>query len=67
MTSSTITALRLLPCPFCGGEAKMFYGTGYVTAGCNNEDCEINPSVDHKNSGEGVKDKVTAAWNTRKR
>lgn len=62
---ATVTMLRLLPCPFCGEEAKMFYGTGYVTAGCDNESCEVNPSVDAKNSGENVKEKVMAAWNHR--
>jgi len=67
MTEGTTTLLRLLPCPFCGGEAKMFYGIGYVTAGCDNEGCEINPSVDAKNSGENVKERVTKSWNARSR
>jgi hypothetical protein len=55
----------LLPCPFCGEPAKMFYGPGYVTAGCDNESCEVLPSVDAKNSGEDVAENVAKIWNTR--
>lgn len=60
----TITTLRLLPCPFCGEQPKMFYGTGYVSAGCDNEGCKVNPSVDFEN-GDGAKEKVMRSWNTR--
>lgn len=55
----------LLPCPFCGLAAKMFYGTGYVTAGCDAVSCGINPSVDERNSSEGVAERVAKIWNTR--
>lgn len=55
----------LLPCPFCGSPGKMLYGMAYITAGCDSDDCGINPSVDAKNSGEGVAERVAKIWNTR--
>lgn len=39
-----MSELKLLPCPFCGGEAElMIFNSEYetVTVGCTNEDCDI--------------------------
>lgn len=55
----------LLPCPFCGGEAKAYvrdYGdTHYWRVSCLSDRCGVNPvtNVYHTEAG------AIAAWNTR--
>lgn len=60
---------QLKPCPFCGGEARLYPSEAGFFVGCFNDGCAVNPS-----SGEFVADGVwdeeqkeaaIDAWNTR--
>ena len=56
--------IKLLPCPFCGGEAfvrknKDLLGT--YSAYCGDEDCSISPMVSAYS-----REMVVGLWNTRK-
>ena len=60
---------ELKPCPFCGGEARLYPSEAGFFVGCFNDGCAVNPS-----SGEFVADGVwdeeqkeaaIDAWNTR--
>jgi hypothetical protein len=58
--------MGLKPCPFCGGEAKLFddkhYSDFYFWVGCINEKCPILEVVTEDYS---TKDEALKAWNTR--
>lgn len=64
MTDSK-TATELLPCPFCGGEAKEYvrdYGdTHYWRVSCSSDRCGVNPVTNVYVTAEGA----IKAWNTR--
>ena len=56
---------ELLPCPFCGGEARMFekadgLGSSFYEAQCWDNDCGANVTCRSTCMDEGIK-----AWNTR--
>lgn len=56
--------IKLLPCPFCGGEAFMLKNKGMLEtyrAYCGNEDCSVSPRVSAYSKEIAVK-----LWNTRK-
>lgn len=57
-----MSEVKLLPCPFCGGEANVSYNTkfGFVPW-CNNEECILNESTKGYKTEEAIK-----LWNTRK-
>jgi len=55
-------AERLLPCPFCGGEAKLLSGTS-STVQCQNDQCIIGDRAPFNDFSHRY-DAVTA-WNTR--
>lgn len=58
--SGCMQTRELLPCPFCGGEAKREPGSlGVFTIACEDDKCPANPVVS------GVGDKATARWNRR--
>lgn len=50
---------KLLPCPFCGGEAETWDGTGVWHVFCTNKDCAAmgSPCL--------TEAEAIAAWNTR--
>lgn len=52
----------LLPCPFCGSEAKESYGStaNIAVVECDNDDCCFSPSVGYSDPK-----LARAAWNTR--
>lgn len=56
---------KLLPCPFCGGEAEVSSVSGSVdtmyTVGCIGENCKAGPIVTSFDSEEAA----IAIWNTR--
>ena len=59
-----MSELKLLNCPFCGGEAELMifnseYGT--VTVGCTNEDCDITMGKAFFTDEEAIEH-----WNRRK-
>jgi len=55
---------ELLPCPFCGGEAKLHYHKGFNTASVSCQDYNCWVRIDVKR-GMYVKDDVITRWNTR--
>lgn len=54
-------ALKLLPCPFCGGEPYVIEDTSYNTCGIGCH-CQAEPYIDRVLGG---LDEAKAAWNTR--
>lgn len=52
---------ELKPCPFCGGDAKVF---GSNMVGCTNTSCEGHVDFGHW-CGDGAVEHVINAWNTR--
>ena len=57
-----MSEIKLLPCPFCGGEAKLYSGIGYAVVGCKKEDCQGSACCYKYNS----KKEAIEQWNTRK-
>ena len=57
-----MSELKLKPCPFCGGEAKVEKLGGYAVVSCLKDDCNGNSDYLKYDS---VKEAVEA-WNTRK-
>ena len=54
---------KLLPCPFCGGEAELRVSNdGYAVVGCKNDDCQGYACCYKYNS----KKEAIQKWNTRK-
>jgi Lar family restriction alleviation protein len=54
---------KLLPCPFCGGEAKMHYdANGSKWVACENRECEIQPYLYRTKRTEA---EAITAWNSR--
>lgn len=59
--SSSGAKSELLPCPFCGGEVKLFtYPTGYVISHNNTYGCVFGVSYATENKADLIKD-----WNKR--
>lgn len=54
--------MNLLPCPFCGGEAKAYDDGEDCIAACNNSDCFVIPCV----VGNATVAAAIVKWNTRK-
>jgi hypothetical protein len=60
---------ELLPCPFCGGKAKIapedpeLEGDGYTQVHCANAECSVDPSVECFEDGH--KESAIRIWNTR--
>lgn len=52
-----MSEIKLLPCPFCGGEAEI----GVSTIWCKNEECGVEMSICFLSQEELAKQ-----WNTRK-
>lgn len=55
--------IKLKPCPFCGGEAKII-----VSGGCDGEDCLVWVCCDECGAESALLDsteEATAAWNRR--
>lgn len=67
MTVKAMGDVELKPCPFCGGEARMYYdwssATGdWFSIDCNNDEClMVNQGTGWRDS----KEKAISAWNTR--
>lgn len=61
-------ASRLLPCPFCGDEARVFYvdrrGTDFYGVECINENCPIGAITD-VDCRRTSRDEAISAWNNR--
>ena len=57
-----MSEIKLKPCPFCGGEAKLYSGIGYAVVGCKKEDCQGSACCYKYNS----KKEAIEHWNTRK-
>lgn len=56
--------IKLKPCPFCGGEAKILVNlSGMYTICCSNDKCNINVSTKPTPAN---KEEVINTWNTRK-
>lgn len=55
---------ELLPCPFCGSEARSYYygvkGDGMAVAHCSNEVCKVKPEVHCRGELNAIN-----IWNTR--
>lgn len=59
MSSQNITKnSELLPCPFCGEQAKVYVHAEWHYAGCANEFCIMNYAFP-------TEAEAIAAWNTR--
>lgn len=58
---------ELLPCPFCGGEAKMRCYPYSTIIRCENDDCHVKPSCssEHENADHSKDGELVEAWNTR--
>ena len=76
MTVEAMSDVELKPCPFCGGEAKLYYDwsdeTGeWFSVGCDNDDCLMalhDIAYDYKCVSTGwrkFKEEAVSAWNTR--
>jgi len=52
---------KLLPCPFCGGEAEMNQTWSYWDVMCHSDLCGVRPVSD----GYDTQSEAAAAWNTR--
>lgn len=57
-----MSEIKLLPCPFCGGEAKTYFLNGLWIAECNSNKC-IGAKI---SCGYRKEEDATKAWNTRK-
>jgi hypothetical protein len=60
---------ELLPCPFCGGKAKLdpenpeLEGDAWTQVHCANAECSVDPSVECFEDGH--KESAIRIWNTR--
>lgn len=59
-----MSEIKLKPCPFCGGEAKInrMPHLWEYSVQCNNVDCIVHPETEGYEKGE----EAIEAWNTRK-
>lgn len=57
-----MSEIKLLQCPFCGGEARTYFLNGAWLAECDNSKC-IGAKI---SCGYRSKEEATEAWNTRK-
>lgn len=62
MTARPMEEERLLPCPFCGGDASVekAHHTELFYVGCANNDCKADCGFAGRE-----RDKITTAWNSR--
>lgn len=61
----------LLPCPFCGSEAKLTQWKDTLDPNaswvkCTNSDCMVMTESYHDVDSENAKNKAIAAWNRRR-
>ena len=56
---------ELLPCPFCGGEAKLREYPFSDHVSCENESCLVRPSVGVEHDNAVHSGAAIEAWNTR--
>lgn len=57
---------ELKPCPFCGGEAKIYDGdTPFNDIGCGKDDCPCQIASFFEYEKDGAKEEAIKAWNTR--
>lgn len=57
-----MSEIKLLPCPFCGGEAKLESNGQYAVVGCMNSNCQGYACCYKYDS----KKEAIEHWNTRK-
>ena len=54
--------IKLKPCPFCGGEAKLwFFGNGAWFATCGCGDCDVKPKTFFRSTPQ----EAAEIWNRR--
>ena len=58
----SVSEIKLLPCPFCGGEAKLSKSGSYAVVSCLNSSCNGNACCYKYDSPQ----EAIEHWNTRK-